>query len=60
MTMRMFKLKSACFAFAPSARRTPFYIRFRSDNYEFAMVEGKAGDDVGAQLSYFMDAQNCN
>ncbi len=45
------------------AIRTPFYIRFRSDSYEFT---GAAADmleatkaDRGFQLNYFMDSTNC-
>jgi len=44
-----------------SATRTPFYIRFLSDNYEFiadAMSEAK-GQDRGFRLTYLQDSTNC-
>ncbi len=45
-----------------TARRTPFYIRFRSDNFEFVQQETSEGAamDAGAMLTFFMDAINCN
>ncbi len=42
-----------------AARRTPFYLRFRSDQYEFTMMDAKV-NDRGFQLQFVMDAINCN
>ena len=39
--------------------RTPFYIRFRSDQFEFTAAEAIA-PDVGFELTYTMDSINCN
>lgn len=43
-----------------AATRTPFYVRFRSDSYEFTNAgrEGK-GADTGFMLAYIMDSMNC-
>ena len=44
--------KSVC------SNRTPFYIRFRSDSYEYDTVEN-TGLDRGFELAYTMDNNNC-
>ncbi len=41
------------------SRRTPFYLRFRSDQYEFTTMDATM-NDRGFQLQFTMDSINCN